>query len=205
MKLYYAAPSPFARKARLMVLEKGLETQIEMEVALPFGEEDKIRAQNPLGKIPVLIREEGPILMESLLICQYIDSLADPRLIPTYGTEAYWEAMRLHALANGVMDATMNVAVEGRREAAEGTPAARSPTFHARYVSAIKLGLDALEAETFSQEPDLVTLTVGTMLEYIDLRASADLDWRDGHPKLTVWHAEFGERPAMVATRPDLA
>ena len=198
MKLFYADASPYARKARVTVAEKGLDAEIDFVSCNPFDEAASLRAANPLSKVPTLLLNDGAVLYDSPVICEYLDSLAPtPRLYPASG-EARWIALRRQALADGVLDAAFAVVVEGRR--AEGE---RSPSWVARWTTAIEHGLDAIEGEVDALPAaiDIAQIGFGAALGYLDLRLP-DLAWRARRPRAAAWFSAFAERPSMVATRP---
>ena len=97
MQLIYAKPSPYSRKARVTVLEKGLADRVEEIVVSPLEDPAALLDANPLGKVPALRLDDGRCLYDSWVICEYLDSLAPtPRLIPDFPFE------RRHASGRGV-------------------------------------------------------------------------------------------------------
>jgi glutathione S-transferase len=117
MKLLYLSSSPFARKALVSACELGLQAQIEIVPidTSSIQSSPEVNRENPLGKVPVLIRDDGIALYDSIVICEYFDSLCPGSgLFPPQG-EARWKALRLHALADGLSDAAITVRRESRR------------------------------------------------------------------------------------------
>jgi glutathione S-transferase len=190
--------TPFGRKIRVVAMEKGLEQRIEFRQVDPWNDTGTLTAHNPLSKVPTLQRPDGPALFDSRNIAEYLDSLAPaPPLLPAAG-EARWAVQRYHALADGICDAALSAVVENRRPESE-----RSANWVRRQRAAIVRGLAALEAESeqLGQAPDLGTLATAVALGYLDLR-HADLAWRETHPRLAAWHAQFAQRPSIRATTP---
>src|SRR5689334_21871621 len=104
MKLFYSINSPYARKCRVVTLEKGLANKVEFVKVDPWDNPPELLAVNPLGRIPALIAENGMALCESPVICEYLDTLsAKPKLIPV-NVEERMQVLGLAALADGIMD-----------------------------------------------------------------------------------------------------
>lgn len=114
MKLYVSGTSPYSRKVRLVIYEKDLVGQVEEQLINPFENNNELVKVNPLGKIPVLILDNGETLFDSPVICRYLDSLPSdqPSLIPE---DNVWQVLRWQALADGLTDAIYNLVMERRR------------------------------------------------------------------------------------------
>ncbi len=198
MRLYYAGASPYARKVRVVIAEKGLDHRVEAVRCNPFDDPAELKAANPLIKVPSLVIDDGAVLYDSPVIAEYLDALGpDNRLIPDAGP-ARWEALRRQALGDGLLDAAFSIVMERRRPETE-----RSESWLARWCAAIERSLDAIEAET-GRLPDALgigQIAFGAALGYLDFRLP-DLDWRAGRPRAAAWFAAFSERPSMIATRP---
>ena len=107
MKLHYNLASPYVRKARVVAIETGLMDDIELAevTTTPVGPDADLCADNPIGKIPTLVRDDGGALFDSRVICEYLDSLHDgARMFPDSG-DARWIALRRQSLADGILDA----------------------------------------------------------------------------------------------------
>lgn len=199
MKLYYSPTSPYARKTRLVVLEKGLEEAVTLIPCDPFGDPPELIAANVLGKVPTLVLDDGEIVFDSPVICACLDQLGPgPRLIPTSGP-ARWRVLRGEALADGIVDAAYNIVMERRRPESQ-----RSPEWIERWEREIGRALNEVERTIghLGEAPDLADLALGAALGYLDLRLAA-LDWRKGRPQTTEWFARLAERPSMRATKPE--
>ncbi len=190
--------SPYARKLRAIVIEKGLQSQCTMVVTPPMEDPPELHRVNPLGKIPALLRDDGFNLVDSALIAEYLDTLgAGVRLIPAE-TEARFRVLRMAQLGHGLMDAAVARLLEMRRD-----EATRSPMWLMRHTGAITRTLAVLEEEagSLSQMPTLAEINVAVALGYLDFRHD-DLRWRLTHPKLATWFEVFSQRASIAETVP---
>ena len=111
--------SPFGRKARIAVSVLGLDGKVKVESATTQDPADPLRQQNPLGKIPVLVLDDGSTIFDSPVILEYLDHVAGGgKIIPTE-FKARLDALKLQALADGIMDASILIVYEGRYRPAE--------------------------------------------------------------------------------------
>ena len=200
MRLWLNPASPFARKVRVVARETGLEGRIEeISIAVsPVKPHAELARQNPLVKIPALSTDEGT-LYDSAVICEYLDSLhGKAPLFPKAGAER-WRALRLQALADGVLEA----AVLLRYESAVRPEALQWSVWKSGQFGKVRGGLDALEQECggWSSGFGIGELTAGCVLGYLDFRFP-DEGWRKSHPVLEKWYAEISQRPSMKATVP---
>ena len=198
MKLYGSLTSPFVRKVRMVLLEKGLAHDLVVEG--PADAAGNVARLNPLHAIPVLVRDDGEVFFDSPMICEYIDSLNDrPRLYPASG-EARWQALRWHALGQGMMEATVARFVE-LRKSAEKQDAANVAKHEARIAAALAFAAERIPASGFmaGNSIGIADITLAAALGYIDLRHAHD--WRGRHPKLAAWFAPLSERPSFKETR----
>jgi glutathione S-transferase len=200
MKIYYAAASPFVRKCLVAAAELGLRDRIELVAAAahPVNRDRNVVAHNPLGKIPTLITDDGDVLYDSRVICEYLNALGDGHLIPRDG-KARFGVLVEQALADGVMDA----AVLARYETFARPEALRWKDWTGGQLEKVNSGLDLLESRAagFGDRADLGAIAFGCMLGYLDFRF-ASLGWRDGRPQAAAWFERFGARDSMMATRP---
>lgn len=197
MQLIYSATSPYARKVRMLVIEKGLNDRVEVVTANPLQDPPELLAANPLAKVPALIVEPGFTLFDSPLLCAYLDSLREPRLIPESDHER-WQVLRREALADGITDAAVSIVMEGRRIEPQ-----RSPEWLARWRGAILRGVEELEkeAEALTQNFDLGAMASAAALAYLDFRLP-DIEWRSQGPKLAAWLEAVRGRESFTATIP---
>ena len=201
MKLYVSPASPYVRKVRVVAREAGLAAGIEEVVASvsPVAPNEQVSRDNPLGKLPVLIADDGSAIYDSPVICEYLDSLHSGRkLFPAAGP-ARWTALKLQALADGLLDA----ALLARYEAALRPEPRRWPEWIAGQKRKIADALDTLERDVdlLGGELTIGNLSVACALGYLDFRFAADA-WRTGRPKLDAWLAEVSKRESLRATMP---
>ena len=199
MKLYITPGSPYARMARIVILEKGLESRVEIIVAQTRLADSPYYRINPSGRVPYLIRDDGVGLEESALICDYLDQIDGK---PTFGLpagEEAWEARRLEALARSMVD---GLAVWSRELARPENE--RSPTLLRHEAERSRRMADLWEREI--DHPLMhgalnlaqMTLACGLGLE----ARNPDLQWRPQHPKLCTWFERLAARPSFAATAP---
>ena len=201
MKLRYSPTSPYVRKVVVTAIETGLDDRIERIATDVWDPATDIAADNPLGKVPALTTDDGTVLCDSPTICDYLDSLhGGPKLIPAAGP-ARWRVLNLHALASGIMDATVARVVEHRARPEDK----RFDGWLERQKFKIGRALDALDRQAAEGALDgpvtLGTIALGCALGYLDFRAPEDA-WRDGRPALAAWYEAFARRPSMQATAP---
>lgn len=198
MKLIYSVPSPYARKARVVLIEARLEGQVETEAIDPWADPAGFRDDNPLGKVPTLVRDDGPPLFQSNAVCEYLAARGTAHLYPA-DPDNHWVALRQLALADGILDASVTV----RMELTFHEPGTISQKLVERQEYSVALALDALEAEveTLGGPVTIGQIAVACALSYRDFRF-AEVDWRTSHPKLSKWFAGFAERASMMATDP---
>lgn len=198
MQLFMSPSSPYVRKTRVALRELGLLGQVEeIEVSTsPSATDPKLAAQNPLGKIPALLRPDGPAIYDSRVICRFLNDRANGSLYPE---SRIWEVLTLEALADGLNDATVAMTYETRvrgDKAWEGW-------IDIQWGKADR-ALSALEERwmpMLSGPVHIGQIATATALGYVDLRHSAR-GWRDKHPTLAKWCDDFSQRDAMVDTVP---
>lgn len=199
MRLYWSSRSPFVRKAMIAAHETGVASRIEtirVEVAVTKLNPD-VMAHNPLNKIPTLVLEDGNVLFDSRVICEYFDSLnTGPKLFPSDSPEK-WVALRREALGSAVMEN----GVAGIGERARPKEVQSQPHLSA-YMAKIQAALDVLDADAPALSRDRFNighLSIGCALGYLDFRY-ADDDWRKGRANLAEWHKAFAERASFKLT-----
>ncbi len=195
MKLYSNTASPFARKCRVIAHELGLK--LEEIRTLPM-QEPEFRRINPLGKIPALVLDDGSVLIDSPVICEYLNQMGGGKFFPGMSifrhNSGRWKALGLAALGDGISDAAVAYVVMGRE-----TPVPEAA--RARQLQSVLAALDALERSKFATDPTIGEISVACALGYVDFRLP-DLDWKSSRPKLSSWYAQFCEYPSMKATAP---
>jgi len=198
MKLLFAGPSPYVRKVNMTAEVKGLSSEIEL-VASDAPGSDALRAQNPLGKIPVLLRDDGPAIFDSHVICEYLDSLnPNHPLFPREGA-ARWATLTMAAMADGMLDAALLLVYEGRYR----PESMRVDAWVEMQQKKIDTALALLESSppAWSSNPDYGHLTIAAALGYLDFRHGGR--WREGHPNMVAWLDAFADAvPAFGMTMP---
>lgn len=188
--------SPFGRKVKISAALLGLSDKIELVDADTTSSTDTLRQQNPLGKIPTLILENGETLYDSRVIVEYLDHLAGGGVIPT-GWDRF-VALRQQALADGLMDAVLLQVYEGRWRAEDR----REPKWVEHQQGKVQRALDYAEAHlaTPAATIHIGHITLACALGYLDLRMGGQ--WRTSYPKLVAWLADFEARvPAFAKTK----
>ena len=201
MKLHHSTTSPYVRKVMVAAMELGLADRIETVPAKvsPIVRTSPVIADNPLGKVPTLIADDGTVLFDSRVISEYLDALAGGgRLIPASGP-ARWQALAEQALADGMLDA----ALLERYETSLRPPELLWPAWRDGQHDKVAKALDRMEqtAAGFGPRVDIGTIATACALAYLDFRFP-DLGWREHRPLLAGWLAAFVERPSMTATAP---
>lgn len=195
MKLYTNAASPFARKCRIVAHE--LKLPLEEIRTLPMQDPD-FRRINPLGKIPALILDDGSVLIDSPVICEYLNDAGGGKLFPVSSVwkqdKRRWKILGLQALGDGLADAAVAWMIEGRQQPV-------NETMRARHMEAVAASLDALARVKFGDEVSIGEIAVACALGYLDFRMP-DLDWKSSRPTLADWYAKFCEYPSVKATAP---
>ncbi len=200
MKLLYTPNSPYARKVRIVALEKHIDFELQ-EVVLTDAD-CPVKNYNPLGKVPVLVLDDNDSVYDSKVIVEYLDNRAPgTHLIPQDNTSKMI-ARRWESLADGICDAAIAAMLESRRE-----PAQQSQANIDKQLSKVLLGLEVLNLditkkkwcvnETFS----LADIALGCMLGYIDLRFK-HLQWQDKFPNLAKHYSVLIKRPSFKQTMP---
>lgn len=203
MKLLYSLTSPYARKVRVVAAEK--RTDIEMVPVVLSDPDCPVINHNPLGKIPVLILEDGDSLFDSRVIVEYLDNRTPlAHLIPQDHSSKIW-VRRWEALSDGVCDAAVAAMLESRRPAGQ-----QDPGWIAKQMGKVERGLKALNDDlgasqwcvnnTFS----LADIALGCALGYLELRYK-EINWQQQYPSLARHYAAMMKRPSFRDTAPPAA
>jgi glutathione S-transferase len=200
MKLLYTLNSPYARKVRIVALEKHIELELQ-EVVLA-DPDCIVKNHNPLGKVPVLVLADGDSVYDSRVIVEYLDNHAPgTHLIPTDNSSKIW-VRRWEALADGVCDAAVSAMLEQRKPLEKQLQANID-----KQLDKVTRGLEVLNLditkkkwcvnETFS----LADIALGCTLGYLDLRFK-QLNWQDNYPNLAKHYSLLVKRPSFKSTMP---
>ena len=198
MILRSSPPSPFGRKIKLAMSILGLDSQITIEKADPTDPGDSIRKQNPIGKIPALIIEDGTVLYDSPVILEYLDHRAGGGKIVPQESNARFAALTLQALCDGILDACILLVYEGRWRPVEK----HEQKWIDHQTGKVSRAFSVLEAAppAIDSIPNVGAITLACALGYQDLRFGGK--WRGSYPRLLQWHDDFEARvPAFAATR----
>lgn len=200
MKLFSSRTSPFARKVRILLLECGLNEAVE-EIFVsgsPLDPATMPVAQNPLGKIPTLVLENGTALYDSRVICRYIADRASWNGYPA-GADL-WRALAVEALADGIMEAALLCVYEERLR----LPEKRSTDWVEGQWCKIERSLAKAEAECLdllSGRLGMPGIGLSVALAYLDFR-HAGRGWRPRYPRLSDWHHKVSQRQSFLNTEP---
>jgi glutathione S-transferase len=201
MELFYSPNSPYARKARIIIQELDLEPCVKQTaVALPA--DARLRAINPLGKIPALLLDDGSVIYDSPVICEYLDDLGQGKFFPRAGffreAQGRWRALTLQALGDGLADAVVRRTQEMRLDDDK-----RSAEVIRRQTTAIEAAFAVADRAVpkFPAEPTIGEIAIACAIGYLDLRAPFD-GWRERYPQLAQWLEIFSQRPSAQATKP---
>lgn len=198
MKLYYTPASPFARKVLICAIERGLDGKIERVVLNPWAEGNPVKVFNPVGKVPVLVTDDGLTIYDSPVICEFLDTLGDGTpLFPPPG-RARWIALRQNALGDALLDAMIARRLESRRPDGE-----RSQGWIDRQLTVVNRCLAAMETtvEELTPAPSIGHVAWFCAMAHLDFRFAVE-PWRPSHPKLARWYEEFAKRKSAEGTIP---
>ena len=203
LKLIASPTSPFVRKVRIALAEKKIEYQ--MVEATPYEPGNPVHTWSPLGKVPVLVLDDGTNLFDSRVIVEYIDTVSPvSRLIPEPNRQRI-EVRRWEALADGICDAALAIVLESRRPAKQ-----QSKEWIARQRQKVDAGVAELARELEEkawcdgESYTLADIATGCALGYLDLRYP-DLDWRRDYPNLARLAEKLAKRPSFQETVPPVA
>jgi glutathione S-transferase len=200
MKLIASYTSPYARKVRIALAEKKIECDFVEES--PWAAQTTVPNYNPLGKVPVLVLDDGTTLFDSRVIVEYLDTVSPvSRLIPEPNRQRI-VVKRWEALADGVCDAAVAIVLEGKRPARQ-----QNKDWLDRQRSKIDLGLKELGNELGErvwcngEAYSLADIATGCALAYLDLRHAA-IDWRAAYPNLVKLAEKLAKRSSFAETVP---
>lgn len=196
MKLFVSAPSPFARKVLVAAQERGISLEQVHVKQTPLAPDAAVAAHNPLGKIPALRLDDGSVLYDSRVICEYLDTLgAAPPLVPAGDR---FRVLRVQALADGILDAAVAVRYE---HALRPRELHWQPWIDAQLLK-VRQGLTQLAAEHVQWHAlDLGVIAVACTLGWLEFRKVLPT-LRADYPALYAWYDTVCARPAFAATIP---
>ena len=201
LKLRYSPTSPYVRKVMMAAHEKGVVDRLQLETTNPWDSKPEFTSENPLSKVPALAIEDGTILFDSPVICEYLDSLGGGvALFPAAGAQR-WRALRQQALGDGICDAAILRRLESNRPAGE-----QSKDWMERQKNVVGRALDTLEkeADQLDGEMTIGAIAVLAALGYLDFRYGHK-PWRENRPKLAGWFEKASARESFGKTAPSPA
>jgi glutathione S-transferase len=198
LNLHWSPKSPYVRKVMICARELNLLDRLELvrSVAAMTKPNERLMQDNPLSKIPTLVLDDGLVLFDSAVICEYLNDLVAGPLFPQQGRDK-WLALRWHAFGDGLLDALILWRNEREREAP-------LPVLMDAFDLKVKSSLARLdgEAQSLGDTPLCIChVAVACALGYIDYRFEG-LAWRALAPRLAAWHQTIRERPSYSATEP---
>lgn len=199
MKIYYSPHSPFVRKVLVVAHEVSLIDRIELlaSAAGPVNRDAQIVAHNPLGQVPTFFTDDGRMLADSRVICEYLSDLAQASVYPTSGDQRF-TVLTEHSLADGLL----NAALLARYERILRPTEKQWDDWYDGQFAKVKSVIDHFSraANTLENRVDIATIALACALAYLDHRFP-DYDWRTGRDALASWHRRFSDRPSMSATQ----
>jgi glutathione S-transferase len=202
LKLYITPGSPYARMARIVVLEKGLQDRVQVLAAKTRTADSPYYSINPSGRVPYLICGDGIGLEESAIICAYLDHLDGKPGFAFTGADASWEGRRLEALARSLLDGLSVWLRETFRAEDERSPAViQHETERARRL--IDVWENEIDNPIMQSRLNMPQITLACALG-LEARNPGFI-WRAGHPKLLRWYEPIAARPSFAATAPPVA
>lgn len=199
MQLVYSPASPYARKVHACLIETGQADEVELVSVktAPTAVADAVRAANPLGRIPALIRPDGPAIYDSRVITRFLDARSGGGLYPE---SRLWEVLTLEATADGILDSALSIVYESRFR----PPEHQMTDWMDAQWSKIEHAVAAINTRWMSHlagPVDMSHIAIACALGYLDFRLDAR-GWRKGNDALDDWAAAFAEHPSIKQTVP---
>ena len=196
MKLIGTHTSPFVRKVRIVLAEKKID--YELAIDSPWQDDSEVHNLNPLGKVPVLVLDDGTPLFDSRVIVEHVDNVTpNNKLFPTPNRERT-EVKRWEALADGICDAAASAFLEGKRPDSQ-----QNARQHGKIARSLEFMAEELGEKAYCQGThiSLADLAVGAALGYLCFRFP-HVGWQETHPNLTKLYAKLMLRPSFTDTAP---
>lgn len=205
VKLINATPSPWGRKVRILLIEKGLDVEVVNDI--PWAPDTCVPQYNPLEKLPILIADDGESVYESRLIVEWVERyFPEPAMIPS-DNAGYLACKKAEVLADGIMDAGLLFFMEGHRESQDAAWSARQGR---KLVGGVAEVARMIGTRPFAvgDRFTLADAAIGAMLGSLEFiptmtdRVDQEVQWRQQHPNLGDYFDRLEERPSFAATRP---
>jgi glutathione S-transferase len=201
MKLHWSPRSPFVRKVMVAAHERGVAARLDCvrTVAATSRPHAELMKDNPLSKIPTLVLDDGTVIYDSPVICEYFDAIGDAETTRLFPAEPKMRllALRRQALGDGFLDLLVLL----RDERLRAQPSQAHLASAAVRKRAVLESLEIEAAELAASQFGIGHIAMGCALSYLDFRY-ADENWRESNPRLAHWHASFAARPSVLATEP---
>lgn len=204
MKLFYSSTSPYARKVQMLAMELEIDDQLEQCQLHPLKNAQDLAAINPLGKVPALVTPQGRLVVDSPVICAWLDNHAlqlGRKTLLGESREQQLQIRELEALADGIMDPAFQLVMEAARPQQQ-----QSEQWTHRWQDAINRTLDYLNRERCDELSSGATVTLAEIamasaLGYLDFRHQ-EMNWREGRAGLSAWFDAIQQRHSFQATVP---
>ncbi|MCC5611396.1 glutathione S-transferase N-terminal domain-containing protein [Nostoc sp. CHAB 5834] len=195
MKLYYSTTSPYSRKVLILCHELEIADMVEVVQVNPFEDSSSLREVNPLSKVPTFVLDNGEPLYDSSVIAEYLQRLVNK---PILSLADFVSQQRLHALADGIMDAAFSLVMEQRRPEEQ-----RSPSWQQRWEGAISRSITEFEQKYIdhAQQWHIGSIAIACALDYLAFRIREN-DWKEQHPKTKAWFQDKITKSIMIKTDP---
>ena len=198
MKLHWSPKSPYVRKVMICAHELELTDRLELirSVAAMLKPNERLMFDNPLSKIPTLVLDDGFVLFDSVVICEYLNTLGGGSLFPEQGSDK-WQALRWHAFGDGLLDALILWRNEREREAP-------LEALIAAFDLKTRASLRQLDDEAQALNETALSIghiAIGCALGYLDYRFDT-FGWRAMAPRLAEWFDETRSRASFKNTEP---
>jgi glutathione S-transferase len=201
VKLHWSPRSPFVRKVMVAAHERGVAGRLDCvrTVAATAKPHAELMQDNPLSKIPTLVLDDGTVIYDSPVICEYFDSIGDAETSKLFPSEPRMRllALRRQALGDGFLDLLVLLRDERLREQPSQAHLASAAVRKRAVLESLEIEATELAASQFG----IGHIAIGCALSYLDFRY-ADEDWREGHPRIAKWHEGFAARRSVLATEP---
>jgi glutathione S-transferase len=200
MRLFHSPASPYVRKVVVLLHEMNRidEVTLDTVTTTALASDERLKAANPLARLPALQRDDGVTLYDSRVITTYLDDLYGGNFYPSGSRR--WENLTLEATGDGIMDSGVSISYEKRLRPENEQSAAWIEAQWGKVANAVSV-LNTRWMSHLSGPVTMAHISVGCALSYLDFRHGAR-NWRTGHDALTDWHEVFESRPSMQATRP---
>ena len=197
MKIIGSPTSPYVRKIRVLLIEKGYD-DIEVVMVNPWDDPEALVSVNPFSKVPTLVLSNGVVFYDSKMIADYIEqTMQGPRMVPASGA-GRWFVLQAQAHADSLLDVGVRAFLERKRpeDKQMKEKIMRDEVAVARGIGGAAKLVKAMEAQI-----NLGHIAIACAIGWIDFRLP-HIKWRERHPALSAWYQDMQLRPSMQATAP---